>query len=66
MFEAAIPVLAVTEITAGSLACFFLKAEIMALSNRDFPLPEWPNTPNQQTTDGMTVDGSRTCSSGEK
>jgi len=39
MFEAAIPVLAVTETTAGFFACFFLRAAIIARSSSDFPVP---------------------------
>lgn len=39
MLEAAIPVLAVTETTAGCFACFSLKAAMMARSSSDFPVP---------------------------
>ena len=39
MFEAAIPVLAVTETTAGFFACFFLRDAIIARSSSDFPVP---------------------------
>lgn len=39
MFDAAIPVLAVTEMTSGFLECFLRSAEIIALSSRDFPVP---------------------------
>ena len=39
MFEAAIPVLAVTETTAGFFACFFLRAAMIARSSNDFPVP---------------------------
>ena len=39
MFEAAIPVLAVTETTAGFFACFFLRAAMIARSSSDFPVP---------------------------
>ena len=39
IFEAAIPVLAVTETTAGFFACFFFRAAMIARSNNDFPVP---------------------------
>ncbi len=39
MLEAAIPVLAVTETTSALFACFFLRAVIMALRSKDFPVP---------------------------
>src|SRR6267154_594370 len=39
MLEAAMPVLAVTETTSGLRACFFLRAMIMALRSKDFPVP---------------------------
>lgn len=39
MFDAAMPVLAVTEIASGSFAYFFRSAEIIALSNSDLPVP---------------------------
>ena len=42
MFEAAIPVLAVTETTAGFFACFFLRAAIIARRSSDFPVPAQP------------------------
>ena len=38
IFEAAIPVLAVTETTPGFL-CFFLRVAMMARSSSDFPVP---------------------------
>ena len=39
MFEAAIPVLAVTETTPGFFTCFFLRAAMIARSSNDFPVP---------------------------
>ena len=39
IFDAAIPVLAVIETTDVFLEYFFLRAEMMARSNRDFPEP---------------------------
>ena len=42
MLDAAIPVLAVIEITAWFLEYFFLKADIIARSSNDFPEPSQP------------------------
>ena len=42
IFEAAIPVLAVTETTAGFFTCFFLRAAMIARSRSDFPVPGRP------------------------
>lgn len=39
MLDAAIPVLAVTEIASGFFACFLRRAEIIARSSNDFPVP---------------------------
>ncbi len=39
MFKATIPVLAVTEMTLGLFACFFLSTEIIAFKSNDFPVP---------------------------
>ena len=39
MFEAAIPVLAVTETTSGFFMCFFLRVAMIARSSNDFPVP---------------------------
>lgn len=39
MFEAAMPVLAVTETAPFFFACFFRSAVIMARRRRDFPVP---------------------------
>lgn len=39
MFEAAIPVLAVTDTTSGLFACLRRRADMMALSSRLFPVP---------------------------
>jgi hypothetical protein len=44
IFEAAIPVLAVTETTAGFFVCFFLREAIIARSKSDFPVPVQPKT----------------------
>lgn len=56
MFEAAIPVLAVTEITAGSFTCFLLSEEIMALSSSDFPVPGQPKMPDKRLKTGWRDD----------
>ena len=39
MFEAAIPVLAVTDMAAGFFMCFFLRAVMIAQNSSDFPVP---------------------------
>jgi len=39
MFEAAIPVLAVTEMTPGFFTCFFLRVAMIVWSSNDFPVP---------------------------
>ena len=39
IFEAAIPVLAVTETTPGFFICFFLSAAMIARRSSDFPVP---------------------------
>lgn len=40
ILEAAIPVDAVIEMTSGVLACFLWRAEIIARSRSDFPVPK--------------------------
>ena len=67
MFDAAIPVLAVTETTAGFFACFFLRAAIIARSSNDFPVPGRQISDNAgKVGSGANVNEPRTCGSSEK
>lgn len=66
MFEAAIPVLAVTDTAVDCFAYFFLRATMMAWSSSDFPVPGRCESTGVRGWRVVDVKEARTCSSSEK